>query len=91
MYFCDEVMHFVFYFIFFIFNFYSCNFIFSLINKEILRTFHLWSIQQTTCRRGNKRFDVHLRHIRTVHFLSKDGKSASYDERDGWKSCLFPA
>ena len=24
-------------------------------------------------------------------FLSKDGKSASYEGRDGWKSCLFPA
>ena len=29
--------------------------------------------------------------IRTVHFLSKDGKAASYEARDGWKSCLFPA
>ena len=27
----------------------------------------------------------------TVHFLSKDGENASYDGRDGWKSCLFPA
>ena len=24
-------------------------------------------------------------------FCQKDGKGASYDERDGWKSCLFPA
>ena len=24
-------------------------------------------------------------------FLSKDGKGASYEGRDGWKSCLFPA
>ena len=47
--------------------------------------------QHVTCQRGNKRFDVHLRRIRTVHFLSKDGKGASYDGRDGWKSCLFPA
>ena len=39
----------------------------------------------------NKRFDVHLRRIRTVHFLSKDGKGESYDGRDGWKGCLFPA
>ena len=45
----------------------------------------------TICRRGNKHFDVHLRRIRTVHFLSKDGKGASYVERDGWKGCLFPA
>ena len=27
----------------------------------------------------------------TVHFLSKDGKGASYDKIDGWKSCLIPA
>ena len=40
---------------------------------------------------GKKCFDVHLRRIRTVHFLSKDGKSASYDGRDGWKGCLYPA
>ena len=24
-------------------------------------------------------------------FPSKDGKRASYEGRDGWKSCLFPA
>ena len=46
---------------------------------------------QTKCRRGNKHFDVHLRRIRTVHFLSKDGKGASYEGRDGWTGCLFPA
>ena len=40
---------------------------------------------------GEKRSDVHLRRIKTVHFLSEDGKSASYDGRIGWKSCLFPA
>ena len=45
----------------------------------------------TTCRRGNKHFDVHLRRIRTVHFLSKDGKRAFYDGRNGWKSRLIPA
>ena len=43
------------------------------------------------CRRGNKHFDVHLWRIRIVHFLSKDGEDASYEGRDGWKSCLFPA
>ena len=26
-----------------------------------------------------------------MHVLSKDGEGASYDGRDGWKSCLFPA
>ena len=93
MYSCNEVMYFVFYFIFLIFHF--CDFIFTLLIKEILRIFHLWSIQvsrlYTICRRGNKHFDVHLRRIRAVHFLSKDGKGASWDGRDGWKSCLFPA
>ena len=83
-------MYFVFHF-----NFPHFYFIFTLLIKEILRSFHLWSILLprlwTTCRRGNKRFDVHLRRIRTVHFLSKVGKGASYDGRDGWKSCLFPA
>ena len=24
-------------------------------------------------------------------FLSKDGKGASFEGKDGWKSCLFPA
>ena len=43
------------------------------------------------CRRGNKHFVVRLRRIGSVHFLSKDGKGASYEGRDGWKSCLFPA
>ena len=28
--------------------------------------------------------------MNSVHFLSKDGKSASYEGGDGWKSCLFP-
>ena len=82
-------MYFAFYFIFLIFIFVIL--FFTLLIKETLKTFHLWSIQKRTCRRGNKRFDVHLRRIGTVHFLSKDGKSASYDGRDGWKSCLFPA
>ena len=29
--------------------------------------------------------------MRSVHFLSNDGKGASYEGRVGWKSCLFPA
>ena len=37
---------------------------------------------------GYKHFD--LSRIGTVHFVSKDGKGASYDGRDGWKSCSFP-
>ena len=71
-------------FYFFIFSFYSFYCPFPIKEISIIRLL-------TTCRRGNKRFDVHLRRVRTVHFLSKDGKSASYDGRDGWKSCLFPA
>ena len=72
----------------------SFSLFFTLQIKEIFSIFHLWSIQlprlSTRCRHGNKHFDVHLRRIRTVHFLSKDGEGASYDGRDGWKSCLFP-
>ena len=93
MYSCYEVMFFVFSFIFLFFHF--SYFVFTLLIKEILRIFHVWSIQlpqlYTICRRGNKHFDVHLRLIRTVHFLSKDGKGASYDGRDGWKCCVFTA
>ena len=71
-------------FYFFIFSFYSFYFPFPIKEISIIRL-------QTTCRRGNRRFDVHLRRIRTVHFLSKEGKGVSYDGRDGWKSFLFPA
>ena len=71
-------------FYFFIFSFYSFYLPFPIKEISIKRL-------QTTCRCGNKRFDVHLRRIRAVHFLSKDGKGASFDGRDGWKSCLFPA
>ena len=42
MYSCNEVMYFVFSFIFLIFTFWF--FIFTLLIKEILRTFHLGSI-----------------------------------------------
>ena len=42
------------------------------------------------CRRGNNHFDVHFRRIGPVHFLSKDGKDAVREGRNGWKS-LFPA
>ena len=48
-------------------------------------------MEYTICRGGNKHFDIHLRRIRSVHFLSKDGKGASYEGRNGWKSCLFLA
>ena len=56
--------------------------------------FHLWNILyncKQRGRRGNRHFDVHLWRIRTVHFLSKDGKGACYEGREGWKGCLFPA
>ena len=69
---------------FFIFAILSHFIFFSQLRKLVVQRV------QTRCRRGNKHFDV-LRRIRTVHFLSKDGKGASYDGRDGWKSCLFPA
>ena len=41
-------------------------------------------------RRGNKRFDVHLRRIRSVHSPSKDGKHASYEKINGWEGVYFP-
>ena len=77
----------------------SCISIFIfLINFLKLRKyfsfFHLRNILyncKQRCRRGNKHFDVHLWRIRTAHFLSKEGKGASYEGRDGWKGCLFPA
>ena len=72
--------------------------IYFLIHFLYLRKYFSFSIYgiflyncKQKCRRGNKHFDFHLRQIRTVHFLSKDGKGASYEGRDGWKSCLFPA
>ena len=34
---------------------------------------------------GKKHFDFCLWRIMSVHFLSKDGKNASYEGRDGWK------
>ena len=43
------------------------------------------------CRHANKHFYVHFRRSGSVHFPSKDGKDASYEEGNGWKGCLFPA
>ena len=42
------------------------------------------------CWRGNKHFDVHFWRIKLVFFLSKDGKDATYERRNGWKSVFFP-
>ena len=82
--FCTKVMYFVFYFIS---SFFHLVF-FIFLSK--LRKF-VKSGLCTIFPRGNKHFDVHLRRIRSVPFLSRDGKGASYEGRDGWKSCLFPA
>ena len=41
-------------------------------------------------RRGNKHFDVHLRRITPVHFLSEDGKSPAYGGKM-LEMCVFPA
>ena len=46
---------------------------------------------QLKCHRGNKRFDVHLRLIRSVFFLSKDGRAAFNEGRGGWKRWSYPA
>ena len=78
------------YFIHFLFYF-SLSKLAKFLVFSIYRAYNYQDCEQTDSRRGNKHFDVLLRRIRTVHFLSKGGKGASYDGRDGWKSCLFPA
>ena len=72
----------------------NCTSYFVFLIEELFILFHLGVIHlfsfQIIRRRGNKYFDVHLWLIRSVHFLSKDGTDASYEGRDGWKSCFFP-
>ena len=41
------------------------------------------------CRRGNNPFDVHFRRIGSYSFLSKDGKDAAREGRNGWKGVYF--
>ena len=42
------------------------------------------------CRRGNNHFDVHFRWIGPYFFLSKDGKDAVREGRNGRKGVYFP-
>ena len=42
------------------------------------------------CRHKNEHFDVQFRQILSVHFLSKDGKGASYERGSGWKVSSSP-
>ena len=42
------------------------------------------------CRRGNNHFDVHFRRIGSYFFLSKDGKDAVREGRNGRKGVYFP-
>ena len=42
------------------------------------------------CRRGNNQFDVHFRRIGPYFFLSKDGKDAVHEGRNGRKGLYFP-
>ena len=42
------------------------------------------------CRRGNNHFDVHFRRIGPYFFLSKDGKDAVREGRNGQKGVYFP-
>ena len=42
------------------------------------------------CRRGNNHFDVHFRQIGPVPFLSKDGKDAVHEGRDGRRGVSCP-
>ena len=41
-------------------------------------------------RRGNNHFDVYFRQIGPYFFLSKDGKDAVREARNGWKGVYFP-
>ena len=42
------------------------------------------------CRRGNNHFDVHFRRIGPYFFLSKDGKDAVREGRNGRKGVYIP-
>ena len=42
------------------------------------------------CRHGNNHFDVHFRRIGPYFFLSKVGKDAVREGRNGWKGVYFP-
>ena len=42
------------------------------------------------CRRGNNHFDVHVPRIGPDFFLSKDGKDAVREGRNGRKGVYFP-
>ena len=42
------------------------------------------------CRRGNNHFDVHFRRIGPYFFLSKDGKDAVREGRNGRRDVYFP-
>ena len=42
------------------------------------------------CGRGNNHFDVHFRRIGPYFFLSKDGKDADREGRNGRKGVYFP-
>ena len=77
-----KVMYFIFFY-FSIFSFHSFYFPFPIKEISIIRLL-------TTSRRGNKRFDVHLWQIRTVHFLSKDGKARPMMEEMDGRVGYFP-
>ena len=42
------------------------------------------------CGRGNKHFDVHFPRIGAVLFLSKDGKDAVHERKNGRRGVYFP-
>ena len=52
--------------------------------------FDLYFMLIFMCRRGNNHFDVHFRRIGPYSFLSKDGKDAVREGRNGWKGVYFP-
>ena len=53
-------------------------------------TFDLLFMFCLLCQRGKNHFDVHFRRIGPVPFLSKDGKVAVREGRNGRKSVYFP-
>ena len=51
--------------------------------------FHLCLCYYLLSRRGNNHFNVHFRRIGPVPFLSKNGKDAVREGRNGWKVAYF--
>ena len=66
-----------------VFNFFCICFLWFPIKK----TSFLYKI---SCRRWNKHFDIHFQRIKSIHFPSKGGEDASFEEKMNGK-VFFPA